>query len=111
MRKRYNVALRPLPPHKNSFTAIHSQCLFDTQDTGPAYIRVRLQLARGPPGPPYHSHTVLDHLLGYSHTGACHENAGPCGRFALRRLRAWRRRGSQELSALAARFARATLPG
>lgn len=29
--------------------SFHSQCLeFDTQDTGPAYIRVRLQLARGP---------------------------------------------------------------
>ena len=28
---------------------IHSQCLeFDTQDTGPAYIRMRLTLARGP---------------------------------------------------------------
>ena len=31
---------------------VHSQCLeFDTQDTGPAYIRMRLTLARGPLDP------------------------------------------------------------
>jgi len=33
-------------------SSIHSQCLqFDTKATGPAYIRVRLQLARGPLDP------------------------------------------------------------
>jgi hypothetical protein len=36
---------------------LHSQCLeFDTQDTGPAYIRMRLTLVGDPWTPYYHSH-------------------------------------------------------
>jgi hypothetical protein len=39
-------------PVFNLQTHIHSQCLeVDTQDTGPAYIRMRLTLARGPLDP------------------------------------------------------------
>jgi len=38
--------------HYSHTSVVHSQCLeFDTQDTGPAYIRMRLTLARGPLDP------------------------------------------------------------
>jgi hypothetical protein len=38
--------------HSQCLNSFHSQCLeFDTQDTGPAFIRMRLTLARGPLDP------------------------------------------------------------
>ena len=42
----------PFSPVLHTLWLFHSQCLeVDTQDTGPAYIRMRLTLARGPLDP------------------------------------------------------------
>ena len=60
------VSLHVLRTPPVSFTvvlSVHSQCLkFDTQDTGPAYIRVRLQLARGPLDTFHSVHTPRNYL-------------------------------------------------